>query len=912
MTRSPVRSAKALFSSFSRFLKRRPYPISRVRLYVEQLEDRLSPATFNPAPGTADGAAGSLRADIITANGNGDTTNTFNLAAGTYTLNIANGAGGQENASATGDLDLTKGNATYIFNGNGKDSTFIDQTVVDRVFQAFANVTVQFNDLTIEDGQAIDNGVAGTLPSVTTSLGGGILSQTATLQLTNVNVKNNKATGGSGATGALGAPGGNGQDARGGGIAAAGGTVTLTTSDLSSNAARGGQGGLGGTGTTGTNGAVGGTGGNAAGGGLFADTSMVTLTNSTANLNFVTAGGGGTGGIGGSGALGGGNGGNGGNAGPDGNAAGGAVGLVGGALTTTGSTFQQNLVSVSASGLGGPGGTGGTNLAGAGGNGGTGGQGAIGGSATGGGLSLVGATVNINTAKINLNIASGGSGGIGGIGGTGGTGTTVGGAGGNGGVAGVAGEGSGGGAFLADNTNIAITNTTINQNNVSGGIGGFGGIGGQPGIPGGTAGNGTNGTAGGNGLGGGLMVRSLNAATTVTLTASTIALNLVSGGPGGIGGNGGAIGGNGGNGGAAGGGSVFVDVNTTFTAINSTFSTNIVTGGDGASGGNGANTGGNGGNGGASQGGGIFVSGAANAVATLNNSTVAFSTVNDDKGGAGGSPGGTAGMPFQGQGGGIFIGLLGNATAVSTIFSNDTATVGPEVSGTITAGASLFQNTAGATILQGPDGPNVTGVAAGLGGLADNGGPTQTHAITINSPALDRGANPLNLPADQRGFMPRAVDGLTDIGSFEFGAIPTPPVPPPSPPPSGGGGSSSGGIGVFSAPPQAPPPFAIGFPFGHGLLFQLLGSLNFGFAFFLSPLVALGSLGGSQLLLQPLTNANPNLFVFSSSLNELLIELLGTANTSSTSGSLLLQKILANGGVSNQIAQLGMGISLGG
>src|SRR5262249_34056431 len=52
---------------------------------------------------------------------------------------------------------------------------------------------------------------------------------------------------------------------------------------------------------------------------------------------------------------------------------------------------------------------------------------------------------------------------------------------------------------------------------------------------------------------------------------------------------------------------------------------------------------------------------------------------------------------------------------------------------------------------------NLIGSEAGpldplLDPLADNGGPTQTHALRPGSPAIDHGSNPLNLPTDQRGL----------------------------------------------------------------------------------------------------------------------------------------------------------------
>jgi hypothetical protein len=50
--------------------------------------------------------------------------------------------------------------------------------------------------------------------------------------------------------------------------------------------------------------------------------------------------------------------------------------------------------------------------------------------------------------------------------------------------------------------------------------------------------------------------------------------------------------------------------------------------------------------------------------------------------------------------------------------------------------------------------------------LADNGGPTLTHALAAGSPAIDAGANADNLDYDQRGA-PRVVGAAADIGALE-------------------------------------------------------------------------------------------------------------------------------------------------
>jgi hypothetical protein len=57
-----------------------------------------------------------------------------------------------------------------------------------------------------------------------------------------------------------------------------------------------------------------------------------------------------------------------------------------------------------------------------------------------------------------------------------------------------------------------------------------------------------------------------------------------------------------------------------------------------------------------------------------------------------------------------------------------------------------------------------------LGALADNGGATPTHALLSDSPAINRGSNPLHLSFDQRGNgYARAFGAAPDIGAFETG-----------------------------------------------------------------------------------------------------------------------------------------------
>ncbi|MBL9143866.1 MAG: hypothetical protein JNM99_09310 [Verrucomicrobiaceae bacterium] len=61
---------------------------------------------------------------------------------------------------------------------------------------------------------------------------------------------------------------------------------------------------------------------------------------------------------------------------------------------------------------------------------------------------------------------------------------------------------------------------------------------------------------------------------------------------------------------------------------------------------------------------------------------------------------------------------------------------------------------------------DVTSSTPLLAALADNGGPTQTHALLSGSPALDRASGSIST-ADQRGS---AIYGVADSGAFESGA----------------------------------------------------------------------------------------------------------------------------------------------
>jgi methionine-rich copper-binding protein CopC len=125
------------------------------------------------------------------------------------------------------------------------------------------------------------------------------------------------------------------------------------------------------------------------------------------------------------------------------------------------------------------------------------------------------------------------------------------------------------------------------------------------------------------------------------------------------------------------------------------------------------------------------------------------------------------------DGGGIYI-QYGPVLMQDTIVAGNRSTAsGPDLYGTVTAASNhnLIGNGAGLTGIANGLAGNLIGTAAApidprLGPLADNGGPTRTHALLGDSPA--RGAGSLDsAPAtDQRG-LPRVVSDEIDIGSFQ-------------------------------------------------------------------------------------------------------------------------------------------------
>ena len=175
-------------------------------------------------------------------------------------------------------------------------------------------------------------------------------------------------------------------------------------------------------------------------------------------------------------------------------------------------------------------------------------------------------------------------------------------------------------------------------------------------------------------------------------------------------------------------------------------------------------------------GGGIFNSGQM----IISNSTVSGNTATSHVGGGISNSGAAVlnNSTLSGNtatiGGGIFTWGGGSTTLKNTIVANSSPADCSADGGTITsAGHNLIENTSGCTI-GGDTAGNITGVDPVLGPLADNGGPTKTHALLAGSPAIDAGSTDCPPPfTDQRGVA-RPQGAACDIGAYEtLETIPT-------------------------------------------------------------------------------------------------------------------------------------------
>ncbi len=168
---------------------------------------------------------------------------------------------------------------------------------------------------------------------------------------------------------------------------------------------------------------------------------------------------------------------------------------------------------------------------------------------------------------------------------------------------------------------------------------------------------------------------------------------------------------------------------------------------------------------------------------TITNSTLSGNTA--VRGGALYSDGGmtlltnvtlTANTASSGDGGGIYR-QNGTVNLRNSILADNIGANAPDCFGVITSlGYNLVGSTTGCTFnSQAADKLNMS---AGLGALADNGGPTKTHALYSDSPAIDSADPAFCPPQDQRGY---DRIGTCDIGSFEYGYFSGTPMPTRTP-----------------------------------------------------------------------------------------------------------------------------------
>ncbi|MDF2387722.1 cadherin-like domain-containing protein [Nostoc ellipsosporum NOK] len=132
------------------------------------------------------------------------------------------------------------------------------------------------------------------------------------------------------------------------------------------------------------------------------------------------------------------------------------------------------------------------------------------------------------------------------------------------------------------------------------------------------------------------------------------------------------------------------------------------------------------------------------------------------------------------NGAGLIV-FFGTTTAQNTIIAGNN---GNDISGAVTGnGNNLIGslNGAGGTIGTGSDitfaSAGITNINQVIGSLADNGGPTQTHALVAGSAAINAGNNaliPAGITTDQRGTVFNRINrGTVDIGAYEIQPIAT-------------------------------------------------------------------------------------------------------------------------------------------
>jgi len=186
------------------------------------------------------------------------------------------------------------------------------------------------------------------------------------------------------------------------------------------------------------------------------------------------------------------------------------------------------------------------------------------------------------------------------------------------------------------------------------------------------------------------------------------------------------------------------------------------------------------------EGGGISNGGTA--VASLTNSTVSGNDATGQGGGIFNAGGATLNLSFStvagntstGSAGGIETGPILNLG--NSIVANNTGNPNTrdDCFGPVTSqGYNLIENVTDPVgcPISGDTTGNILGMDPVLGGLAGNGGPTQTHELLSGSPAINAASPSCPSPGtDQRGVV-RQPGRVCDIGAFEIAEEPVPPPP---------------------------------------------------------------------------------------------------------------------------------------
>lgn len=201
------------------------------------------------------------------------------------------------------------------------------------------------------------------------------------------------------------------------------------------------------------------------------------------------------------------------------------------------------------------------------------------------------------------------------------------------------------------------------------------------------------------------------------------------------------------------GGGIYAETGTILTIDRSMIASNIVSSGDGA---------------------GIYSEG----TATLTNVTISGNSGNNANGGGIQNSGsGTVMLVNSTIVSNTLTGIIGSGGAINnsnvsgtsvqilnTILANNTtADLGPNCYGAVYSLGYNLENINSCGLTGTGDRPNKN---PRIGPLANNGGPTLTHALLVGSPAIDGGTNSGCPSVDQRGVR-RPLGARCDIGAYE-------------------------------------------------------------------------------------------------------------------------------------------------